>query len=261
MQPNPGVASENLGWTISVTPASTLTTAQISIDIVGLHAGAACQLVLHPSDYVVAQGFADELGHATFAFRVPSTLGAGSYSIALTSVSSSDSAFTSSIATFDVAGTGIVTDTTTRDGALGLEVPISAAATFSAPVLENNISTTRGTLGTVTVADNRTQSKRGWTLFATVTSFVFDSDSSVSMPSNLLGIEPLRFAPSSTATGVKLGTKSVPGDTTYPYVFAEADAGSGVGVTALDANLMLISPPSFPVGRYTATLTLTLVSK
>jgi hypothetical protein len=144
------------------------------------------------------------------------------------------------------------------NGALSLSVPASAAATFDSPRLENNKSTTDGTLPNVTVTDGRVVTRQGWTLSANVADFV---NGSVTIGKANLGIAPSVVAGSTTASGVTAGTATVAGSATYPFTFAEAAASQTVGNSVLGGNLTFVAPQDKAAGTYTSTLTLTLASK
>ena len=258
----PAVASPiPTAWSVQITPASTLTKVQISISFSGLQVESAVQLKLMPTNLVVGDGFSSSDGTASFEFGVPATLAAGSYTIVATGITSTDSSFTAEVAAFDVGATGLITDTTLRDGPLSLEVTSGAVASFGAAYLMGNLSVTDGALGLFSVRDERVVSRPGWTLYASVADFVLSTDASVFLLKNQLGISPVRFAPESTAEGVELGLPTRPGLATYPMMFAEAEPGAMPGITTLDATLRLVAPPYLPVGTYNSTVTLTLVSK
>jgi hypothetical protein len=248
-------------WTVQMTPASTTTNVQISISFIGLQVESAVQLKLMPTDLVVGDGFSSSDGTASFEFGVPATLTEGTYTIAVAGITSTDSSFTAEVAAFSVSETGLITDTTLRDGPLSLEVTSDATASFGAPYLMGYLSVTDGALGYVSVRDERVVSRPGWILYASVDDFHLSTDESVLLPKNQLGISPVRLAPESTAEGVELGLPTRPGLATYPMLFAEAEPGAMPGVTTLDATLRLVAPPYLPVGTYVSTVTLTLVSK
>jgi hypothetical protein len=147
------------------------------------------------------------------------------------------------------------------NGPLSLSVPAGAAATFGAPTLVNNRSTTTGTLPNITVSDGRVNTRQGWTLTATVNDFVNAADSSNTIPKANLGIAPAIVVGSTTATGVTAGAAATAGSATYGRTFAEASAGSAVGDTVLNGALTFVAPQDKAAGTYTSTLTLTLVSK
>jgi len=257
----PANATAPTAWSVYMSPNATLTTVQITTSFTGLAGSSAIQLRILPVNIAVADGFAGADGSVEFTFGVPSTLSAGDYVIAATGITTTDSAFSADIATFSVAETGIVSDSTLRDGPLSLEISANAAASFSSPYLDDGISITEGTLPRFSVRDERVASKPGWTLYASVAEFVLSTDASLTMPPSQLGITPQRFAPESTAEGVTLGTPSRAGTSAFPMVFAQADPGATPGVTVLDATVKLVSPPYMPVGTYNSTVTLTLVSK
>lgn len=145
------------------------------------------------------------------------------------------------------------------EGVLSLSVPVNAAATFGAPTLVNNKSTTTGTLGDITVADGRVNSRSGWDLNASVADFVNSVDAGSTISKGQLGIVPKII--STEATGVTAGVTQVAGAATYSSVFASGAAANTVGNTVLNADLTFVAPQSKAAGTYVSTLTLTVVSK
>ena len=252
------VGTSDFGWAATISPDSTVTTAQFDVSFTGLQASSAVQLKLQPTNIVVGDQFSTVDGTAQFTFRVPSTTQAGDYSIRAAGISTSGSAFAVDVATFTVASTGIVSDSTVRDGVLTLEIPAGASATFAEPVLENGLSVTYGDLGAVVVRDDRSVSRPGWILTASASMLTLSGDSAVTMSSAQLGIDPRITAGGS---GVNPGQATVAGTAIYPFIFAEAPAGVHAATSSLDADLTLLAPPQLPVGTYTGTITLTLISR
>ena len=146
------------------------------------------------------------------------------------------------------------------DGALTLSVPAGAKATFSAATLVDHLSTSTATLPEITVTDDRVVTKKGWTLTSTVADFVSGSNT---IAAKNLGVAPKVVATGTTSTGVTAAAAQVAGSAVFPSAapFADAAAGSGVGVTKLSADLTLVAPADAPAGTYTSKMTLTLVSK
>lgn len=147
------------------------------------------------------------------------------------------------------------------NGYLELSIPAGAAASFTAPAIENNYSVTRGTLGNIQVNDSRWLTAEGWNLQADVSNFV--SGSNTVLKTNF-GIAPRVVTANTTAAGITAGTATVAGSATYPTRFAEAATGADLGttgVTVLNADLTLKAPRTAAAGTYTATVTLTLASK
>ena len=146
-----------------------------------------------------------------------------------------------------------------NNGVLSLVVPAGAEATFFAPTLVNNKSTTTGTLGQFTVADGRVVTREGWTLSATVADFVNEGNTSITIGKGQLGIVPQIV--SADSVGVTVGTTQVAGAATYPATFAVGAAGDSVGNTVLDAALTFVAPQNKPGGTYHSTMTLTVITK
>jgi len=235
-----------------------VSTAQFDVSATGLEPNSAVQLTLQPTNLVVGDQFSTAQGTAQFSFKVPSTTQAGAYSIRAVGISNSGNAFSITVATFTVESTGIVNDSTVRDGVLTLEIPAGAAATFSEPGLEAGLSVTRGVLGAFNVRDDRSVSRPGWILTASVSSLTLSTDNSITMGSGQLGIDPRITAGGS---GVNAGQETVAGSAVYPFVFAEAPAGVQASSTTVNADLTLLAPPNLPIGTYNGTITLTLTSR
>jgi hypothetical protein len=149
------------------------------------------------------------------------------------------------------------------DGTLALSVPSNAAATFQAPTLVNNKSTTLGTLPAITVTDERVATRKGWTLQADVADFTTTATSSTTADTKIskaqLGIKPSYT--SGTAAGYSVAAEQVAGSAVYPAAFASADKDNKVGTTVLGGDLTFVAPQEKPAGTYTSTLSLTLASK
>jgi hypothetical protein len=149
------------------------------------------------------------------------------------------------------------------DGTLALSVPANAAATFEAPKLVDNKSTTLGTLPAITVTDERVATRKGWTLQADVADFTTTATSSTTADTKIskaqLGIKPSYT--SGTAAGYSVAAEQVAGSAVYPAAFASADKDNKVGTTVLGGDLTFVAPQEKPAGTYTSTLSLTLASK
>ncbi len=144
------------------------------------------------------------------------------------------------------------------NGALSLSVPAAAKATLGAATLVNNLSTSTGTLPTITVNDARVVSKQGWTLNSKTTAFTRVGGTESFDPA-ALSITPQLFADGTTSTGVTLAGKL--SASLSDKKLAEAPAGSGIGVTKINADLALVAPAETVAGTYTSTMTVTVVSK
>jgi len=144
------------------------------------------------------------------------------------------------------------------EGELSLVVPANAVATFGTPTLVDNKSTTTGTLGQITVDDQRFNSRQGWTLSADVAEFARQGDATDTIAKSQLGLAPRIVT---GAPGAVVGATQVVGSATYASTFAEAPAGSGIGATSLDADLTFVAPQGKAAGTYESILTLTVVSK
>ena len=145
------------------------------------------------------------------------------------------------------------------NGVLSLTVPADAEATFGAPTLVNNKSTSTGTLGQFTVTDGRVVTRQGWTLTANVSDFVNEANGTITIGKAQLGLAPQIV--SSDSVGVTPGTTQVAGSATYAATFAEGAPQNSVGNTVLNAALTFVAPQDKPAGTYHSTMTLTVVSK
>lgn len=199
----------------------------------------------------------------TFYRHIVVTAGTGAYTATATSDVSTPTPTPTASADPTLTGTIALSATTTAaaNGALSLSVPANAAATFGAPTLVGNKSTTTGTLPNVTVVDDRVVTRQGWTLSANVADFVNATDNAITIGKVNLGVAPSVVAASTTATGVTAGTAQVAGSAIYPFTFAEGAAANTVGNSVIGGNLTFVAPQEKAAGTYTSTLTLTLVSK
>lgn len=250
-----------IGFAVTLASGGSITSSPITYSLNGGVPNSAVQVKLRAvgssSTVIVASGTTDGSGAFSATSYLPSSLAAGNYELLSSgaAVGSTDQV----IATFSVASTSILTNTSVVDGALQLITTSQTVATFGTPTLVNNRSETAGALGAFTVKDDRLVSKPGWTLTANVSTFTNSADPSQTISSSNLAIAPTQ-ALGSTAPGVSIFATSA-GSASYPYTFAEAPAGGGDGLTLLSAALLLVSPQAAPAGTYTSTLTLTLVSK
>lgn len=148
-----------------------------------------------------------------------------------------------------------------QNGTLALSVPANAAATFGAPSLVNNVSTTTGTLPEFKVIDGRVVTRNGWTVTTSVSAFVNSADSTSTIPAASLGLKPKVVTAGTTSSGAVVGDEQIAGSATYPSTFASANASSGVGETVLSGDLKFVAPQNKAAGTYTSTMTVTVVSK
>jgi hypothetical protein len=147
------------------------------------------------------------------------------------------------------------------NGVLALTVPAGAAATFSAPSLVNNKSTTTGTLGNVTVNDGRVVTRQGWNLTAAVAEFKNSTDATNTISNSQLGVAPKLVAAGTTSTGATAAPAQVAGSAAASYAFASGAAANTVGDSVLNADLTFVAPQEKAAGIYKSTMTLTVVSK
>jgi hypothetical protein len=141
-----------------------------------------------------------------------------------------------------------------EDGTLSLVVPANSTAVIGNPALIDNLSTSTGVLGEITVKDSRVVTHKGWELQSTVADFVA-GDSTISAAQ--LTVTPKLV--STSATGVLAAAAGAAAKTGKP--FASATDAAQVGDTVLNADLKFVAPASAPAGTYTSKMTLTLTSK
>jgi len=190
------------------------------------------------------------------------TAGTGAYTIeALTAAAAP--APTATAAPAGTTGDVTLAPTTTgaNNGVLALTVPAGAAASFGAPSLVNNKSTTTGTLGNITVNDGRVVSRNGWNLSATVADFKNSADAANIISKSQLGVAPKLVVAGTAATGVTAATAQVAGAASGTYAFASGEAANTVGDSVFNADLIFVAPQDKAAGTYTSTMTLTVVSK
>jgi Bacterial Ig-like domain (group 3) len=123
------------------------------------------------------------------------------------------------------------------------------------PITGESVST--GTLGAFQVKDDRSISKKGWTLTADVNNFV---NGATSIDKKALGIKPILGVNSGPGLPT-VGAEQIAGSAVYAMQFAELVAGTYSTTTNLNADLKFRAPLGTTAGTYTSTLTLTLVSK
>jgi hypothetical protein len=267
-------SSGEIGFTVQVANASvapgseasssgnTLATVSYTISLTDLLPFSYVQIWVHSDPVLIASGYADGSGNFSVVTALPLDLPAGGHSIEAVGTTPDGIPFSNTIAALTVTESGSLTPGATGDGSLSLIVPSGATATFGPASLVNNVSTSVGALGHVSVNDQRVMDKPGWTLHADVSNFVFSTDAAVVIPRSQLAMSPQLVPGSTEATGLSLGAATSAGLAVYPMIFAQAaPLASSVGISTFDAQLSFVAPPQFPVGLYTSTVTLTLVSK
>jgi hypothetical protein len=146
-----------------------------------------------------------------------------------------------------------------QTGTLSLSVS-NTPVNLSAPTATANGLESTGALSPITVSDTRTPTMPGWDLSGQVSNF---SAGSNSFSGSDLGWAP-QVTTQDTASDVLAGSAITAGTApglTSASPLADAAAGKGSGTTVLGANLDLQVPASTPAGAYSATLTVTLLSK
>jgi hypothetical protein len=149
---------------------------------------------------------------------------------------------------------------TSVDGVFALVGPANTTpAVIGTPTLDpiTGESVSTGTLGAFSVKDDRSITKKGWTLTADVNNFV---NGATSIDKKALGLKPIISNNSGPGTPV-LGAEQLAGSAVYGMQFAQLAAGTYSTLSQFDAGLTFRAPLGTPAGTYTSTLTLTLVSK
>ena len=234
------------------------------IDLSGFQPFSYVEIYVRSEPVLVASGNADANGQFTATVDVPDNLPPGDHSITVANTLADGSFQEVTLTQFNVSPLGFVgeAENPVVDGALSLEVLVNAAAQFGTPSLIDNRSVTLGTLGAITVVDDRALSKPGWTLGVNVAPFVLSGNPSQTFGSSYLGLTPVRLPQSTSVVDhVQLGSALSAGSALYPAVFAEAAPGVGTGRTVLNGDLTLMPPVAHTAGTYTSTMTLTLTSK
>ena len=142
------------------------------------------------------------------------------------------------------------------DGTLSLVVPANASAAIGNATLVNNLSTSTGVLGDITVKDSRVLTHKGWTLTSTVTDFA--AGSSV-ISAAQLSVRPRIVSTTAAADSITTAAEAAAATTAKP--FASATDAAQVGDTVLNADLKFVAPATAAAGVYTSKMTLTLTSK
>lgn len=248
----------DVGVTLPV--GATADSAPVIIRVQGLKPFSYVEVWVRSTPYLLASGTADADGNFTASGFLPTNLEIGGHSVTVEGTSAVGVPFSQVAASFAVIDGGTIGSATTSEtnGVLSLVVGGAASATFGAPTLINNRSTTLGALGNVVVADGRTLTREGWTLSANVADFVNAADGSV-INSSQLGIVPQLV--STDALGIALFPGQVAGSARFPMNVAAGAPAQPVGTTVIDAGLTFVAPPEKSVGTYQSTLSLTLVSQ
>jgi hypothetical protein len=124
--------------------------------------------------------------------------------------------------------------------------------------LEGTSYVATGSLGTVTVSDNRS-TRTAWTLNGQAGDFVSTTDATKTIDADYLGWKPALVG---STNGGTAGTEVAAGSTSglgSARALAQAADGATVADTAVQAGITLKAPASSAQGSYTATLTLTLI--
>jgi hypothetical protein len=218
------------------------------------------------------------LGSATVAAgkaSLPvSTLPVGDDAITATFEPTDSTAFgtsTSAAVTVTVSSTGGGT-TTPGNGQETIDVNVVQAASGSLTLTVDNtpvsMSTAKnigtvldstGTLSPVTVTDSRVPTRPGWDISGSVSDFTSGSHT---IDGNGLGWTP-KLTTANTAGDVTAGGVVAPSNPGLKAAapLASAAATHGAGTTVLGADLDLRAPVDTAPGSYSATLTVTLLSK
>ncbi|WBM79640.1 hypothetical protein KIV56_15355 [Cryobacterium breve] len=152
----------------------------VFITIHGLKPFSHVEVWVHSTPVLLVSGTADAAGDFSGSGTLPGNLEAGGHTIEVVGVTGAGDPFSQVAASFAITNAGTIGSATTGDanGVLSLVVPSAAVATFNAPVLVSNRSTTSGVLGSFAVSDARVLTREGWTVSADVADFVNAADGS-----------------------------------------------------------------------------------
>ena len=187
-----------------------------------------------------------------------------------------------SAASLSVEGTSVVAGdvavnaevVAATNGQLALDVVSNASTTLNGvrsttPGATLNKSVSTGSLPNLTVNDGRVQTLDGWDLTAKVTDFTKGSDV---IGKTQLGIAPAIASRPTDGNAVASAARAVgdayTGTNSDEYKLASSAKITGattdktyVGATVVNGTLTLVAPQWKPAGTYTATMTVTVVSK
>lgn len=140
-------------------------------------------------------------------------------------------------------------DTTTTFSITGGDLSISVPASADLGSVAAGTLAVSGSLGQVSVTDERGEILGDWTATATSTDFAHDTDSNYDVAA--LNASYVTGLVNSTGLGVSAG---VGGAFELP-VIAATRVGSGNNTASWDPTVNVVLPPDAVVGTYTATIT------
>lgn len=139
-----------------------------------------------------------------------------------------------------------------------LTIANSNTATISAVSLEGTTQVSTGSIGPVTVTDNRGTGS-GWSVTASV------SDFACCTPQRVIAAENLEISPGAAVvlsgknTGIATGSVHKFTSTEDAATLITAVAGAGMGSYRVTPSISLSIPPDAYAGTYTATVTITII--
>ena len=148
---------------------------------------------------------------------------------------------------------------TIPESATGLKFTMTpGAVALNQAALDGTSYVATGSLGEVTVSDNRT-TRIAWTLSGNATDFVNAADATQTIAASSLGWKPaLVGATNAGAAGIEV-IAGASGGLTADTPLAQATAGLSTADTTINAGITLKAPADSAAGDYSATLTLTLI--
>ena len=139
-----------------------------------------------------------------------------------------------------------------------LTVTNSSVASISAVTLEGVSQSSTGSLGPITVTDNR-GTGAGWSVTMTVSDFTC-CEPVRTIPSTNLTVNPGSVnIVSGKSVGVSAGESHTVSSATDPVTLMTAIADSGLGSYRVTPNITLSIPGDAYAGTYTATVTVTII--
>ncbi|WP_411701260.1 Ig-like domain repeat protein [Conyzicola sp.] len=143
--------------------------------------------------------------------------------------------------------------------ATGLKFTVTPGdVTLGQPTVDGTAYVATGTLGTVTVSDNRS-ARTAWTLNGKAGDFVNTADATKTIAASNLGWAPAAVGTTNAGTAGSAVAAGANGGLSSDKPLAQAPAGVTAAQTAVNAAVTLKAPVDSAAGTYKAKLTLTLI--
>lgn len=139
-----------------------------------------------------------------------------------------------------------------------LTITNPSIATLSAKSLEGNVNTSAGKLGEIVITDNRGTGS-GWSVTLTVSDFTC-CNGTFSIPAKNLTITPGEIETlTGSFSGVNAGSAYTLKSSSDIATIITANNNSGMGSYKINPDLTLLVPSNAFAGKYSATLTITII--